>query len=169
MASAGLPHYSQTMKNTKQFKQFIKTSKIGFVLGAVLLAVVTENAANAGGLSVGIAITPPVVIVPPPVVVAPPVVVVQDDYVYYPDYAIYYNTSRHQYAYLNGGAWVFAAMPYGVSAEVLFASPSVHMDFHDSPEHHHAEMVHRYPGNRKSGESDHGHDDHGQDHGHDKN
>jgi hypothetical protein len=157
------------MKNKIQFKQFINTNKMGFVLGAVLLAVVTENAANAGGLSVGIVITPPVVIVPPPVVVAPPVAVVQDDYVYYPDYAIYYNSSRHQYAYLNGGAWVFAATPYGVSAEVLLASPSVHMDFHDSPEHHHAEMMQKYPKNWRPGGQDHGHDDHGQDHGHEKN
>ena len=153
------------MKNKKQFKQFIKTNKMGFVLGAVLLAGLTQYTGNAGAQGVRIIVTPPVVIVPPPVVVAPPVIVVQDDYVYYPDYAIYYNSSRHQYAYLNGGAWVFAATPYGVTAEVLLASPSVHMDFHDSPERHHAEMVHKYPGNRKSGGSDHGHEDHG----HDKN
>ena len=162
------------MKNKIQFKQFINTNKMGFVLGAVLLAVVTENAANAGGLSVGIVITPPVVIVPPPVVVAPPVAVVQDDYVYYPDYAIYYNSSRHQFAYLNGGAWVFAATPYGVSAEVLLASPSVHMDFHDSLANHHKEMLQKYPKNwrpaaehhdqkaeRKDDRSDHNNKDQG--------
>jgi hypothetical protein len=153
------------MKNNKQFKQFIKTNKIKFVLGAVLLAGLTENVANAGGVVVGINLTPPVVIVPPPVVVAPPVVVVQDDYVYYPNYGVYYSNNRHQYAYMNGGAWVYAAAPYGVTAEVLLASPSVHMDFHDSPEHHHAEMMQRYPRNWKPGGQDHGHDDHG----HDKN
>jgi hypothetical protein len=165
MAAMYLPRYSPTMKNKIHFH---KTYIVGFVLGAVLLAVLAENAANAGGVSVGIVITPPVVIVPPPVVVAPPVVVVQDDYIYYPDYAIYYNSSRHQYAYLNGGAWVFAATPYGVSADVLLASPSVHMDFHDFPERHHAEMMHKYPRHWRPDGSDHGHDDHG-DHGHEKN
>jgi len=146
------------MKNKKQFKQFIKTNKIGIVLGAVLLAAVAENAANAGGVVVGINITPPIV-------VAPPVVVAQDDYVYYPNYGVYYNSNRHQYAYLNGGAWVYAPAPYGVSVGVLLASPSVHMDFHDSPEHHHAEMMQKYPRNWNGGGQDHGHDDHG----HDKN
>jgi hypothetical protein len=151
MAPARLLRYTQSMNNKKHF---YKTNKIGFVLGAVLLAVLTENAANAGGLNIVIA-------VPPPVVVAPPVVVVQDDYVYYPNYAVYYNSHRHQYAYLNGGAWVYAPAPYGVSVDVLLASPSVHMDFHDSPERHHAEMVNRYPRNWKPDGSDHGHEDHG--------
>jgi hypothetical protein len=82
------------------------------------------------------------------VYVAPPVVVVQDDYVYYPDYEIYYSSSRHQYAYLEGGAWVSRPTPRGVSVNVLLRSPSVRMDFHDSPANHHAEMVRQYPGNR---------------------
>jgi len=38
---------------------------------------------------------------------------------------------------------------------VLLASPSVHMDFHDSPAKHHAEMIHKYPKNWKSSGSDH--------------
>jgi len=58
----------------------------------VLLAALTESAAYAGGLRVGIDLAPVVVVAPPVVVVAPPVVVapavvVQDDYVYYPNYA----------------------------------------------------------------------------------
>ena len=53
------------------------------------------------------------------VYVAPPVVVVQDDYVYYPDYEVYYSSSRHQYAYLEGGAWVSRPAPRGVSVNVL--------------------------------------------------
>jgi len=65
----------------------------------------------------------PVVVVAPPVVVAP-AVVIQDDYVYYPNYGVYYNSHRHQYAYLEGGAWVLASAPQGVSVEVLLASPS---------------------------------------------
>jgi hypothetical protein len=82
---------------------------------------------------------------------APPVVetafVVQDDYVYYPDYEVYYSSSRHQYAYIEGGAWVSRPAPRGVSVGVLLASPSVRMDFHDSPAHHHSEVVQKYPRN----------------------
>ena len=137
MAPARYVEYPHPMNNKKLF---FKTNKVGFVLGAVLLTALIENAGYAGGVSV-------VIGVPPPVVVAPPVVVVQDDYVYYPDYAIYYNSSRHQYAYLEGDAWVLAPAPQGVTVEVLLASPSVHMDFHDSPEKHHAEMLKQYPKN----------------------
>ena len=125
-------------------KHFLKTNKVGFVLGAVLLAMLTKNAAYADGLHVGIGVAP-VVVVAPPVVVVAPAVAVQDDYVYYPSYGVYYNSSRHQYAYLEGNAWVWAPAPSGVSIGVLLASPSVHMDFHDSPERHHAEMVQKYP------------------------
>lgn len=115
-----------------------KTKTTGYVLGALLLAALTQCAVNAGAQSVGIVINPPIV-------VAPPVVVVQDDYLYYPNYAIYYNTYRHQYAYLNGDAWVWAPAPQGVTMEVLLASPSVHMDFHDSLAKHHKDMMQKYP------------------------
>jgi uncharacterized protein YijF (DUF1287 family) len=83
----------------------------------------------------------------PSAVVVAPVVVIQDDYVYYPSYAIYYNSSRHQYAYLEGDLWVWAPAPRGVAVEVLLASPSVHMDFHDALARHHAEMLQKYPRN----------------------
>ena len=63
---------------------------------------------------------------------------VQDDYVYYPNYECYYSVSRHQYAYREGNAWVARPAPRGVSVNVLLASPSVKMDFHDSPAQHHA-------------------------------
>ncbi len=139
-------------------KHFLKTNKVAFVLGAVLLATLTGSAGYAGGVTI-------VIGVPPPVIVAPPVVIVQDDYVYYPNYAIYYNSHRHQYAYLDGGVWVFAPVPMGVSVEVLLASPSVHMDWHDSPERHHAEMMQKYPRNwRPAGE----HHDENAGPGHDK-
>jgi hypothetical protein len=82
--------------------------------------------------------------------------VVQDDYVYYPNYGIYYNSSRHQYAYMQGGAWILAPAPNGVSVAVLLTSPSVNMDFHDSPDKHHAEMVRKYPKNWAPHGSDHG-------------
>ena len=83
--------------------------------------------------------------------VAPPVVettvVEQDDYVYYPDYQVYYNSRRHQYAYLEGGAWVSRSAPRGVTVNVLIASPAVKMNFHDTPANHHAEIVRQYPKN----------------------
>ncbi len=77
--------------------------------------------------------------------VAAPVVVVEDDYVYYPDYEIYYSSSRHQYYWPEGGAWVVRPAPRGVSVDVLFASPSVRMNFHDAPANHHAEIIRQYP------------------------
>jgi hypothetical protein len=132
-----LSDYPYSMNNKKLF---FKTNKVGLLMGAVLLATLTQCTGYADGLRIGI-------IVPPVVVLAPPVVVVQDDYVYYPNYGVYYNSSRHQYAYLEGGAWVAAPAPGGVSVDVLLASPSVRMDFHDSPAKHHAEMVHKYPKN----------------------
>jgi len=74
---------------------------------------------------------------------------VQDDYVYYPQFECYYSVSRHQYAYRNGNAWVARPGPRGVSVNVLQASPSVQMDFHDSPAHHHATVARQYPKNWK--------------------
>jgi hypothetical protein len=130
-------------------KHFSKTNKVGFVLGAMLVAALAEGVSSADGQAVGIAVTPPEVVVTAPVVVAP-AVVVQDNYVYYPAYGIYYNSGRNQYAYLNNGAWVTAVAPYGVSVDVLRASPSVNMDWHDSPEKHHAEMQKQYPKDWKS-------------------
>jgi len=144
IAPALFPDYSRPMKNKKHF---FKTNKAGFVLGAVLLTALTECVGSADGQGVGITVTPPAVVVAPPVVA--PVVVIEDDYVYYPNYAIYYNSRRHQYAYLENGVWVSQPAPQGVSAEVLLASPSVNMDWHDSPERHHAEMLQRYPKNWK--------------------
>ena len=145
MAPARFSGYSHLMKNKNHF---YKTNKVGFVLAAVLLAALTEGVGSADAQGVGIVVRPPVVVIAPPVVVAP-AVVVQDDYVYYPNYGIYYNSHRHQYAYLENGAWVMQAAPQGVSVDVLLASPSVRMDFHDSPEKHHAEMLQKYPRNWK--------------------
>ncbi len=81
------------------------------------------------------------------VVGGPTVFVEQDDYIYYPSYGVYYSNSRHQYAYLERGAWVARPAPRGVSVNVLLASPSVRMDFHDSPANHHAAIVQQYPKN----------------------
>jgi hypothetical protein len=116
-------------------KIFFPTNKVGLVLCGVLLGTLTGCVGYIDGPRAG-------------VYVPPPVVVVEDDYIYYPDYEVYYSSSRHQYAYRDGRAWVSRPAPRGVSVNVLFASPSVRMDFHDSPEHHHAEVVRQYPGNR---------------------
>jgi hypothetical protein len=93
-----------------------------------------------------------------------------DDYVYYPNYQVYYSTSRHQYAYLEGNAWVSRPAPRGVSVDVLLASPSVRMDFHDSPANHHAQVVRQYPKNwrpsdQQENRRDDQHDDGGNNHG----
>ena len=134
---------------------FAKTKKAGLVLGAALLTTLTGcttyvDRPNQGSVYQS---PPPVVYAAPPptVYVAPPVVettvVVQDDYVYYPQYQVYYSSSRHQYAYREGNAWVSRPAPRGVTVNVLLASPSVRMNFHDSPANHHAEVVRQYPKN----------------------
>jgi hypothetical protein len=81
------------------------------------------------------------------IVAPPPTVIVQDDYVYYPGYEIYYSNNRHQYAYLDNGKWIWSPAPQTVSIDTLRASPSVKMEFHDSPENHHVETLQRYPKN----------------------
>lgn len=68
-----------------------------------------------------------------------------DDYVYYPAYQVYYSSERRQFVYLKGRSWVSRPIPPHVAAEVLFASPSVSVPFHDSPANHHAEIVKQYP------------------------
>src|SRR5476649_314779 len=85
--------------------------------------------------------------VAPPGVAAQPEVVMQDDYVYYPQYEVYYSSNRREYAYQEGGAWIWRSSPPHVEVNVLFASPSVHMDFHDSPAFHHEAMLRSYPHN----------------------
>jgi hypothetical protein len=114
---------------------FFKAGPAGFVLGAVLLMTLTGCIGYVDRPYAGDAYE------------ATPVIVIQDEYVYYPGYDVYYNSRRRQYAYLDGGAWVSRPAPRGVSVDVLLASPSVRMDFHDSPAHHHAMVVRKYPRN----------------------
>ena len=83
---------------------------------------------------------------PPPVYVESGVVV-QPEYVYYPGYQVYYSGNTRQYVYLEGRSWVSRPAPLRVSADVLFASPSVRLDFHDAPAIHHASVVRTYPKN----------------------
>lgn len=116
-----------------------KNSKIVFLFGAVLLVVLTG--------CVGYDDRPHHTRVygsPPPVYVEP-VVVMQDDYVYYPSYQVYYSSTRRQYIYLEGRSWVTRPAPPRVSVDVLFRSPSVSVDFHDSPSAHHSRIVRQYP------------------------
>ena len=95
--------------------------------------------------------------------------VVEDDYVYYPNYECYYSISRHQYAYREGNGWVSRPAPRGVSVNRLLASPSVRMNFHDSPAQHHAAVVRQYPKNWKPAGANQGQnrkdDQHGDNHG----
>ena len=114
------------------------------------MVALTKFLGNANGQSAGVSLGTNVT----PHVVVPPAVA-QDDYLYYPTYGIYYNSSQHQYVYLHAGLWVSAPEP-GMSLPVLLATPSVNMDFHDTPEKHHAEMVRKYPKNWAPPGSDHG-------------
>jgi hypothetical protein len=138
-------------------KLFFKTGKAGFVLSAVLLTTLTGCVGYVDGPRAGVQ-------------VEPQVFVAQDDYVYYPQYECYYSVSRHQYAYREGNAWVARPAPRGVSVDVVQASPSVKMNFHDSPANHHAAVVKQYPKNWKPSAANQGqkenpkddqHDDHG--------
>ena len=72
-------------------------------------------------------------------------VMIQDDYDYYPAYETYYSRNRHEYVYRDGDSWVRRSEPRGVTVETLFAAPSVRLDFHDSPEQHHNDVIRNYP------------------------
>jgi len=137
MAGGGTWNYSPLMDERKLF---LKTTLIGFVLGAALLVVLTGCVGYVDGPGAGVYAAPPVV---------ETTFAVQDDYVYYPQYELYYSSSRHEYASREGNAWVARSAPRGVSANVLQASPSVRMDFHDSPASHHAAVAQQYPKNWK--------------------
>jgi len=110
-------------------------SRMGFALSAALLGTLTGCVTHVDEPRHARVHTSP-----PPVLV-----VVQDDYVYYPRYQVYYSRNRHQYVYLEGRSWVTRPAPRHVSVEVLFASPSVRLDFHDAPSAHHTTVVRHYP------------------------
>lgn len=115
-------------------------SKMGFVFGVALLGVLTgcvgydDRPHHTRGYYRS----------PPPVHVET-AVVVHDGYVYYPSHQVYYSRTRHHYVYLEGRSWVTRPSPPRVSVDVLFASPSVRLDFHDSPSAHHSKVVRQYP------------------------
>lgn len=128
-----MPGYSDFVNNQKLFFQ---TSKVRLALCAALLGTLTGCVGYVDGPRTGY-------------YAEPSVVVVQDDYIYYPQYECYYSVSRHQYAYRDGNAWVARPAPRGVAVNVLLHSPSVKMNFHDSPANHHADVVKQYPKNWK--------------------
>ena len=113
-------------------KMFSRSGTFGFVLAAAALMMVSGCLVY--GPRAGY-------------VEGPTVFVEQDDYIYYPSYGVYYSNSRHQYAYQERGRWVGRPAPRGVTVDVLLASPSVRMDFHDSPANHHSAIVQQYPRN----------------------
>jgi hypothetical protein len=108
--------------------------KTGFIVGAALLGTLTGCVVSEPHQHHARVHTPP-----------PPVYVVQNDYVYYPGYEVYYSNSRRQYTYRDGRSWVSRPAPPRVSVDVLVASPSVRLDFHDAPSRHHSKIVRQYP------------------------
>jgi hypothetical protein len=113
-------------------------SKIGFGFGVALLGALTGCVGYVDGPRGE-------VYAPAPSVYVESGVAMQDDYVYYPAYQVYYSSNRHQYVYRDGRSWVSRPAPPRVSVNVLFASPSVNVGFHDSPANHHAEIARQYP------------------------
>jgi hypothetical protein len=72
-------------------------------------------------------------------------VVYEDDYDYYPGYEVYYARNRGEYVYRDGNRWVRSRTYPRANSQVLFSSPSVRVEFRDSPERHHDYVVRRYP------------------------
>ena len=137
---------------------------IGCALGAALMATLTGcpapvvNNVSASTPVVQAAPAPvdqPVVVAQPavveqPVVVAQPAVVVDTSaMVYYPTYEVYFDPGAQVYWHSDRGHWVSGGAPEGVSVAVLQGSPSARVDFHGSPESHHAVVAQQYPRNWK--------------------
>lgn len=68
-----------------------------------------------------------------------------DDYIYYPEYEVYYGRTHHTYVYRDGPRWVRRPEPPRQWAPHFPSAPSVHVDFRDSPERHHNDVVRNYP------------------------
>jgi hypothetical protein len=130
----------QNLDSTPTTRKYETRKKLaGFGIGATLLTVLTGCIGYVEGPSHSrvYASSPPMYVESG--------VTFQDDYVYYPSYQVYYSSTRRQYIYQQNHAWVTRATPPRVSAEVLIASPSVRLNFHDAPAAHHASIVRQYP------------------------
>jgi len=118
-------------------RSFRRSDLAGFVVGAALLTMlagcITEGSRQARGYQGR------------PGVQVQTSVAFQDDYDYYPGYEVYYSRNRHEYVYRDGNAWVRRPQPRGITVDMLLATPSVRLDFHDSPEQHHSNVVRSYP------------------------
>jgi hypothetical protein len=132
---------------------FRTAGRTGLISGAALVAVVAGCNKSQPAVQY---VSAPAAAAPTTVVQVQPTVVLQDDYVYYPAYEVYYSSSRRDYRYRDGNAWVERATPPHVSVDVLFASPSVRLDFHDAPERHHEDIRRTYPRNWAPPERDRG-------------
>jgi hypothetical protein len=125
------------------------TGKIGLALCTSLLGTLTGCVGHNGGPPHGNAYVEPrgnvYVEAPSTFTYVENGVVVPPGYVYYPEYQVYYSGNTRQYVYLEGRSWVSRTAPPHVSASVLFRSPSIRLDFHDSPALHHAAVVRQYP------------------------
>jgi hypothetical protein len=122
---------------TKRF--FRPADKTGLVIGAALLAALTGCLVDGPNQRSGYRDSP--------AVRGEATVVIQDDYDYYPAYETYYSRNRHEYVYREGNSWVRRPEPRGVAVNVLLAAPAVRVNFRDSPEQHHADVVRSYPRN----------------------
>jgi len=118
-----------------------------FGVGVAVLLTFAGCASEADRPRAGTTFTPTDIYVAPPDLKSG--VPVTDVYYYYPAWGVYYNNSRHQFSYLQGGHWVVGPIPPGLSINSIMASPSVRMNFSDSPTNHHAETSLKYPSNWK--------------------
>ncbi len=145
IATTAVPSYSHPMSDKKLA---CNADKVGLALAAAFLVTLTGCVGYVDGPRAGVYMEPAVQV--------DAGFVGQDDYVYYPGYQMYYGSRSHRWYDREGSSWVAHPAPRGVSVEVLHSSPSVRMDFHDSPEHHHSEVVRQYPKNWKPAGSNQG-------------
>jgi len=144
-------------REKRKFTNIAQHPKIGFILGVALLSALTGCVGYVDG--------PRGEVYTQPSVYVETGVAMQDDYVYYPAYQVYYSSERHQYVYRDGRSWVSRPAPPRVAVDVLVASPSVRVGFHDSPANHHAEIVKQYPQHwSPPGQAREKHEDHGNGH-----
>jgi hypothetical protein len=148
MATRAVRDYSRRMNDKKPF---FNADKVGLALAAAFLVTLTGCVGYVDGPRAGVYMEPAVQV--------DAGFVGQDDYVYYPGYQMYYGSRSHRWYDREGSSWVAHPAPRGVSVEALHSSPSVRMDFHDSPEHHHSEVVRQYPKNWKPAGSHQGRQD----------
>jgi len=131
MVSARWGAHSRSMNRNLSFL----LAAAGLVAGTALLFLLTGCASEGSGRYYGDRTS----------VRGQAVVSFEDDYDYYPRYETYYSRNRREFVYRDGGQWVRRREPSGVSINVILATPSVRLDFRDSPERHHNDVIRSYP------------------------